>query len=798
MRKTVNLLFLTVVILGLLSPPGFTSSAYAKKDPHQTTVDVIIKTNGQTGTVIDNIMKLGGVIHHAYDNAPVIAATIPTEKVLKVVNLPNVEKVAKDRLITLDTGSDEQSKPKQTAFTVQDLSGIEIKSSDPIRLDVAQSPEGYAGILYSGAISIWPETNYGEGSVVAVVDTGTAANTCLAHAVIGAPGFPDGYNATDDGIAATDPENHWHGTHVGGAIASACRLDFKGNHSDPLYQAMTTYLPWDKGFVPIYGQAPYAKIYPVKVFDSSGAGSPTSVILKGLDHLLTLKRDGLLDIDVVNLSFGGPTWYDGRDILDTFLEEFRSEQILVVTSAGNSGPMPNSLGSPATSFDSIAVGALDYAGASRVLYEYLWLKDGLDPGQGMVMRPTDETRVANLSSRGPMSDGRIGPDLSALGMWNFHVGPVNELIWASGTSFSAAVVSGAAALLNAHYESENGLDTPWLDWRNSLLLGADRSVVGPSWQDFNAVGYGALDAAAALKIFKSGDTRLKYPVKAGKLRANILGNPEKGETQVYQSGFVSLDPSQSLDAVFSISPSTSKVIIEVYDITTPDNSSFAFWPNALAVQVQSAKRADFTLPINQIWYPHTSGDSFTLEIEDGPWTLEGKLEAYQPMEPGLMKVSLSGDFSNEAPVSFKMRVTRENYNLRDQEKPIAKSTLNMGDVFEVPVEIANGVSQATFDLVWKRDWDKFPTSDIDMLILNPNGEVVSFDGATGNTPERAIITDPEPGIWTVYIEAIEVYKTDQFSLYVKTEKLNFDPQTDQFRSDVYGDQSLHYLPLLIK
>lgn len=795
MRKIVNLLVLTVVILGLLSSPSYT---YANKDQHQNTVDVIIKTNGKTDIVIENIERLGGVIQHAYDNAPVISATIPSEKVLKVVQLPNVDKIAKDRLITLDSGNELQNKPKQSAFTVQDLSGIEIQSSDPIRHDAAQSPEGYAGILYSGAMSIWSKTNYGEGSVVAVVDTGTAANACLAHAVTGAPGFPDGYNATDDGIAATDPKNHWHGTHVGGAIASTCRLYFKGKLSDPLYQAVTTYLPWDKEYVPIYGQAPYAKIYPVKVFDSTGSGSPTSIILKGLDHLLTLKRDGLLDIDVVNLSFGGPTWYDGRDILDTFLEEFRSEQILVVTSAGNSGPMPNSLGSPATSFDSIAVGALDYAEASRVLYEYLWLKDGLDPGQGMVMRPTDETRVANLSSRGPMSDGHIGPDISALGMWNFQVGPMNELYWASGTSFSAAVVSGAAALLNAHYESENGLDTPWLDWRNSLLLGADRSVVGPGWQDFNTLGYGALDAAAALKVFESGNTHLKYPVKAGKLRANILGNPENGEIEIYQSGFVSLDPGKSLDSVFSISPFTSKVIIEVYDITTPDNFSSAFWPNGLVVQVQSAKRTDFTLPINQIWYPHDFGDAFTIEIEDGPWTLGSELVSYQPMEHGLMKVSLSGDFSNESPVSFKMRVTRENYNQREQEIPIAKSTLKMGDIFKVPVEIPSGVSQATFDLVWKRDWNKFPTSDIDMLILNPVGQIASYDGATGNTPERAIITDPEPGLWTIYIEAIEVYKTDQFSLYLKIDQFGLGPQTGRFIPYLHTDQSLHYLPLLIK
>jgi hypothetical protein len=145
---------------------------------------------------------------------------------------------------------------------------------------------------------------------------------------------------------------------------------------------------------------------------------------------------------------------------------------------------------------------------------------------------------------------------------------------------------------------------------------------------------------------------------------------------------------------------------------------------------------------------------------------------YQPMEPGLMKVSLIGDYANEEPVSFNMRVIRENDTKIHPETPLAKSTFNMGDEFNLSVEIPSGVGKATFDLVWNRDWGKFPTSDIDMLVYDPDGSLVSLDGATGNTPERAVITDPSPGIWTIQIAAIEVYKTDLFRLYLKTEYRN--------------------------
>lgn len=772
MKRIVSLAILSVLILGAIPAAGRTESVYAKSPSHLGTVDVIVQTDGATAPVAKSLQRLGGKINYSYKNVPVLAATIPAEVLSNVYQLPGVIKVAKDRLFYLGNGNELEGKMRPTNYTVKDTSGIAVKSSDPATIESTTSSQGYGNILFSGADQIWEDTTFGKGSVVAVVDSGTVPNLCLAHAVTGAPGFPDGYNATGDGIPATDPENFWHGTHIGGVLASYCKLDFIGALDDPLYQAISTYLPWEGSTIPIYGQAPLAQIYPVKVFGTDGSGSPTSVILEGLDHLLTLKRENLLDVDVVNLSFGGPTWYDGRDILDTFLEKFREENILVVAAAGNGGPLPNSLASPATSFDSIAVGALDYAASSRALYEYQGLIGGFGPGMGLVMRPTDEIRAATISSRGPMSDGRFGPDLSAFGMWNFQFGPMNEPLWDIGTSFSAPVVAGTAALLNAYYEAENGHDTPWADLRNSLLLSADRDVIGSSWQDINTVGYGALDAVAALEVLMSGNTQLKYPVKTAKLRANILGNPMSANREEFESGAVTLNPSESYDVVFDIASSTSKVTIEVYDIFTPDNFAYAYWPNSLKVQVQSAKRSEFPLPINTYWDPYVSGSAFTIEIEDGTWEMTDIPPTYQPMEPGLVKVSLIGDYANEEQVSFNMRVIRENDTKTHPETPLAKSTFNMGDEFNLPVEIPSGIGKATFDLVWNRDWGKFPTSDIDMLVYDPDGSLISLDGATGNTPERAVITDPSPGIWTIQIAAIEVYKTDLFRLYLKTEYRN--------------------------
>jgi hypothetical protein len=120
-------------------------------------------------------------------------------------------------------------------------------------------------------------------------------------------------------------------------------------------------------------------------------------------------------------------------------------------------------------------------------------------------------------------------------------------------------------------------------------------------------------------------------------------------------------------------------------------------------------------------------------------------------------------------VSFKLRITRQQDRTSGLDKPFAQSIINMGDVISVPVEIPAGTSKATFDLVWNRDWLKFPTSDMDLLVFDPDQNLASLDGSTWNAPERVVITDPEAGNWTVQVEAREIYKTDLFRLFLQTE-----------------------------
>jgi len=134
------------------------------------------------------------------------------------------------------------------------------------------------------------------------------------------------------------------------------------------------------------------------------------------------------------------------------------------------------------------------------------------------------------------------------------------------------------------------------------------------------------------------------------------------------------------------------------------------------------------------------------------------------MQPGLMKVTLIGDYANEAPVSFKMRITRENFKPPLQGL-IAEADINMGDTFVIPVEIPENTDLATFDLTFRRNWTKFPTSNIDMLLFDPEFNLATLNGASLNAPERSVISEPMAGTWYVYIYGTEMYWPDHFKLF---------------------------------
>src|SRR6185503_4622498 len=83
-----------------------------------------------------------------------------------------------------------------------------------------------------------------------------------------------------------------------------------------------------------------------------------------------------------------------------------------------------------------------------------------------------------------------------------------------------------------------------------------------------------------------------------------------------------------------------------------------------------------------------------------------------------------------------------------------------------PVTIPAGTAQAEFRLWFRNDWGSYPTSDIDMVLFDPNLNRNS-DGAHLNDPERATVINPTPGTWFVVISGFDIPSgSDKYELRV--------------------------------
>jgi hypothetical protein len=119
------------------------------------------------------------------------------------------------------------------SLSVADLSGVAVTAVNPAATGANPLPSGYVDFTLTDADQVWEQTGYGSGSIVAVVDTGTAPNLCLSQALTGAPGFPDGFNATPDGIPPAVPKITGRYSR-GRRYCPACWLDFSAFPDHPL------------------------------------------------------------------------------------------------------------------------------------------------------------------------------------------------------------------------------------------------------------------------------------------------------------------------------------------------------------------------------------------------------------------------------------------------------------------------------------------------------------------------------------------------------------------------------------
>jgi serine protease AprX len=297
----------------------------------------------------------------------------------------------------------------------------------------------------------------GRGVGVAVIDTGIAGDLVDFQT----PGW-QGSRVIASAVTnpcATDANDHYgHGTHVAGLIAGNSLL-----------------YPWDNYFFGRYmGVAPRANLVSVKVSDDDGNTTVLDVIY-GIQFAVDNKD--AYNIRVINLSLSSVVAESyTTDPLDAAVEHAWFSGLVVVTAAGNEGTTNDGVTfAPANDPWAITTGALDDRGTWTRFDDILasWSSRGLTqdgvrkpevlaPGGGLVSTLAPGSDFAGLCPR-CVVDGRY-----------FRAG---------GTSMSAAVVSGAAALLLERHP----------EWTPAQVKGALVATL----EDVPGAG-GAVDVTAAL------------------------------------------------------------------------------------------------------------------------------------------------------------------------------------------------------------------------------------------------------------------------------------------------------------
>jgi major intracellular serine protease len=219
----------------------------------------------------------------------------------------------------------------------------------PYRMDAIldTTNEVPRGVQMVEAQSLWEETDQGEGSVVAVIDTGCQReHPDLMGRIIDGKNFTTDY----DGAPELFDDNNGHGTHVAGTIAAVEN---------------------EEGVV---GVAPKSKLLILKVLNKEGSGSYESII-EALKYATTWRGPNKERVRIISMSLGGP---EDAPELEASIKEAIEKGISVVCAAGNEGDGREDtmeFAYPGAYNEVIQVGAID---EGRHLAEFTNTNDQID------------------------------------------------------------------------------------------------------------------------------------------------------------------------------------------------------------------------------------------------------------------------------------------------------------------------------------------------------------------------------------------------------------------------------------
>jgi hypothetical protein len=200
---------------------------------------------------------------------------------------------------------------------------------------------------------------------------------------------------------------------------------------------------------------------------------------------------------------------------------------------------------------------------------YATVAGGYQPAKNnlVVGSITDYLIQAADESHGPVKDGRVKPEIVAIGLGAYSTFIHNGYGWAAGTSMASPQVAGGAALLTQRYKQLTGIQ-PKADVLKALIVNGAMDIGNPG-PDF-IYGFGVLDMSRSLHMLDNGHYKTDS-LNNGETRIMTINVPANtGQVKVLLSWFD--EPA---------SPATSKTLVNDIDLTVMSPSSITHYPLVL-------------------------------------------------------------------------------------------------------------------------------------------------------------------------------------------------------------------------
>ncbi len=268
-----------------------------------------------------------------------------------------------------------------------------------------------------------------------------------------------------------------------------------GPHGTSCLSTMAAYVP--DVFV---GTAPKASYYLIHTEDGS-----TENIIEEYNWVSGAEYADSLGVDLCTTSLGyigfemtqwdhPQSHFDGKTAPASIGAEIAASRgMICLVSAGNKGigttEAPCTLGIPADAEHVLTVGAVDVSG-----------------------------NRASFSSVGPTYDGRIKPDVMAMGLGTYVANSSGSYYNGSGTSFSTPVLAGVVTCLRQY--------NPYASVEQ--ICDAVRSCGHKAGNPDNRYGYGIPNMARAMELLKVDE----HHAEADQVIIEVYPNPAKGNVRV--------------------------------------------------------------------------------------------------------------------------------------------------------------------------------------------------------------------------------------------------------------------------